>query len=226
MWWVWFINVGGAWGEREENDTHTGLAMSSAEGIECPVCFSMEEDVLVTKCKHKFCRPCVVRLLKESFQATTCPVCRQRVSMFDITRLATGKALLEQPTTIFGGVYIQGNTEGLASYHFSEEESYISYSAAPSAWRLDDGSAPPLKKPFLNSTYDPTIRTFRAIVDWSSVNFGGDAKWIYRMVFSEDFATIESGEVLGYGPAGEKRRWTVYMQGLFYTRQIKELESM
>lgn len=197
-----------------------------AEGIECPVCFAIKEDILVTKCKHKFCRSCVVELLKDLPASTSCPICRQKISVFDITCLSSGKVLMEQPTTIFGGVYIQGGTEGLASYHFSEEESYISYSAAPPSWRLDDGSTPPVKKPFLNSTYDPTIRTFRAIIDWSSVNFAGDAKWIYRMVFSEDFTIIEGGEVLTYGPAGERRMWQVYEQNLYYIRQMKELDLM
>jgi len=57
-----------------------------------------------------------------------------------------GQKLVEYPTTIFGGIYIQWNMEGLASYHFEEEESYISYSAAPPYWRLDDGSPPPVRK--------------------------------------------------------------------------------
>ena len=112
----------------------------------------------------------------------------------------------------------------MASYHLNEDESYISYSAAPPSWRLDDNSAPPLKKPFLSQTYDPAIRTFRAIVDWTSVNFHGDAKWIYRMVFSEDFTRIESGEVIAYGPREEKQGWHAYEQDLFYTRKVKELQ--
>ena len=153
---------------------------------------------------------------------STCPVCRQNISAFDITNQSDGKPLIEQPTTIFGGVYVQLGTEGLASYHFSEEESYISYSAAPPSWRLDNGSSPPERKPFLHSTYDPAIRTFRAIVDWSDVNFHGDAQWIYRIVFSDDFMSIEGGEVLSYDATGQRGRWHVYRQQLFYTRQIKE----
>lgn len=194
------------------------------EKIECPVCLTTQlfEDLLVTKCDHKFCKPCVIQLLGES-PLTSCPVCREKISAFDTTRLSSGQVLMERPTTIFGGTYVQGNTEGLASYHFNEEESYISYSAAPQSWRLDDGSPPPVKKPFLNSMYDPGSRTFRAIVDWSGVNFGGDAKWIYRMVFSEDFTQIEGGEVLSYGAAGEKRRWEAYEQNLFYIRQMEEI---
>jgi hypothetical protein len=127
-------------------------------------------------------------------------------------------------TTIFGGVYLQGDREGLASYHFNEDGSYISYKAAPPAWRLDDGSPPPVTKPFLNATYDPSIRTFRAIVDWSSVNFSGAAQWIYRIVFSEDFTIIESGEVLSYGAEGEKKRWHIYEQDLFYVRQMEPVD--
>ena len=59
-----------------------------------------------------------------------------------------GQKLVEYPTAIFGDIYIQCNMEGLASYHFEEEESYISYSAAPPYWQLDDGSPAPVRKPF------------------------------------------------------------------------------
>ena len=197
-----------------------------AEGVECPVCFMTKEDIFVTKCQHKFCKSCIVRVLKESPPTTSCPVCRQKISAFDVISLSSGKVLVEQPYTIFGGVYVQGRKEGLASYHFNTEESYISYSAAHPSWHLDDGSVPPQKKQFLNSTYDPASRTFRAIVDWSGVTFGGDAQWIYRMVFSEDFTHIECGEVITYGTSGEKRRWHVYEQDLFYTRWIKEFDVL
>ena len=185
---------------------------------ECPVClgFHSLKELLLTKCEHRFCKFCVRSLLKEP--GATCPLCRQEITPYDTTRISTGQALAERPTTIFGGVYIQAGTLGLASYHFSEEESYISYSAAPPNWRLDDGSPPPVKKPFLHATYDASCRTFRAVVDWSENTFGGDAEWIYRMVFSEDFRIIEKGEVIGYKADGSKGDWLVYEEDLFYTR--------
>jgi len=133
--------------------------------------------------------------------------------------MSTGRTLVERPTTIFGGVYIQDGTEGLASYHFSEAESYISYSAAPPSWLLDDGSPPPLKKPFLNVHYDTIARTFTAVVDWTDVNFDGDAKWFYRMIFSEDLSQIEGGEVLSYDADGQKGDWHTYNDDLIYVRQ-------
>ena len=183
---------------------------------ECPVCLTPHSlrDLLLTKCEHKFCKSCVAKLLK----TYSCPLCRQRITVYDITRISTGRPLVERPTTITGAVYVQCNTVGLASYHFSEEESYISYSAAPPNWLLDDGSPPPVKKPFLQTNYDPTSRTFRAVVDWSDINFAGDAEWIYRMVFSEDFTMIERGEVLSYDADGEQGRWHVYQRDLHYKR--------
>ena len=61
-------------------------------------------------------------------------------------------------STVFGSAYIQGNCLGLASYHFvSEDECYISYARAFDCWRLDDGSKPPLKKPFKKVSYNPTV---------------------------------------------------------------------
>ena len=204
---------GGERKSRPEEDS------KSSERVECPVCLAIQsvEDFLKTKCDHKFCKSCVQELLKVSL-ATNCPICRQRISAFDIVRISTGLTLAERPTTIFGGVYVQGGTEGLASYHFNEVESYISYSSAPPSWLLDDGSPPPVKKLFLNASYNASTRTFSAVVDWSHVNFDGDAKWIYRMVFSEDFTSIEGGEVLSYGAEGEKRHWHAYEEDLFYVR--------
>jgi len=76
------------------------------------------------------------------------------------------------PSTIFGNVYVQGlsyspSLEGVASYHFnSESDCYISYSKAPEAWRLEDGSAPPKKKPFVDVHYNAIARTFRGSVEW------------------------------------------------------------
>ena len=133
---------------------------------------------------------------------------------------------MELPKTLFGGIYVQGGTEGLASYHFAEQESYISYSAAPFFWRLDDGSPPPVRKPFLNTSYDMETRTFRGIINWSPVNWNGNSKWIYRIVFSEDFMTIESGEVITYDAQGEETAEThVYGQHLFYMR-VFDIEQL
>lgn len=206
---------------RSEEEVADGDSESSGKS-ECPVCYGAEpvENLIQTKCDHNFCRSCVVKILKGS-PAGNCPLCRQEISVYEIVLMSTGRALVERPTTIAGGVYVQGGTEGLASYHFSEAENYISYSAAPPNWLLDDNSPPPVKKPFLNAHYDPSARMFTAVVDWTDVNFHGDAKWFYRMIFSEDFSRIEGGEVLSYGSAGDKRRWHAYGQNLFYVRLEK-----
>ena len=192
------------------------------DSVECPICLTLHplQNLLQTKCDHKFCRSCVASLFKDELRSV-CPLCRRTVTPYDTVRISTQRALAEQPTTIYGGVYVQAGTVGLASYHFSPEESYICYSAAPTTWRLDDGAPPPVRKPFLNATYDSSSRTFRAVVDWSEVNFGGDAEWIYRMVFSEEFSTIERGEVVSYDAMGRKGMWHVYEQDLFYERLEK-----
>ena len=194
------------------------MEASESGTAECPVCLASHplRDLLLTKCEHKFCKSYVGSILKAA--DATCPLCRREITPYDTTRLSTGQALAERPTTIFGGVYIQGGTLGLASYHFSEQESYISYSAAPRIWRLDDGSPPPAKKPFLHATYDASCRTFRAVVDWSDNNCHGNVEWIYRMVFSEDFRTIEKGEVIAYEADRRKGEWHAYEQDLFYVR--------
>lgn len=52
--------------------------------------------------------------------------------------------------SILNEVYLQGNREGLASYHFlypltfkGDGGSYISYEAAPKGWRLNNGDKMP-----------------------------------------------------------------------------------
>ncbi|MFN9943544.1 MAG: hypothetical protein ACK56I_29130, partial [bacterium] len=70
---------------------------------------------------------------------------------------------------------VQGQIEGLASYHFeSETACFISYAAAPDHWTLDDGSRPPEQKHFSDVSYNPLTRTFTGKIDWSPQLFGGD----------------------------------------------------
>ena len=185
---------------------------------ECPICLEthLNTTVAETTCGHKFCKPCVIRLLKTSFK---CPVCRHRVSVFDTTWVGSRKMLMEPLSTIFDSIYVQGGTKGVASYHFSEEESYISYSAAPPIWQLDDGSSPPEKKPFEDISYDPLTRMFKGVVNWTPVSFHGDSKWVYRIIFSEDFLEIEGGEVTAYNTEGNKQNDVhIFAYHLFYNR--------
>eukprot|EP01047_Picozoa_sp_COSAG01_P078233 COSAG01_NODE_14382_length_1461_cov_2.616740_1_plen_198_part_01 len=52
-----------------------------------------------------------------------------------------------------GGAYVQDMTVGLASFHFEADQAYISYAANP-GWTLSDGSAPPEKKAFDDTSFD------------------------------------------------------------------------
>jgi len=141
--------------------TEGGFYITGGGPVSYLLCSVLAKSVVETNCGHMFCRQCIVNVLKASqpMRLAKCPCCRQTISPFNM--VCGGQKLVEYPTTIFGGIYIQCNMEGLASYHFEEEESYISYSAAPPYWRLDDGSPPPVKKPFLNSSYNMDTRTFR-----------------------------------------------------------------
>ena len=119
---------------------------------------------------------------------------------------------------IFGHVYVQGGKVGYASYHFDEAESYISYSAPSPSWRLDNGCALPVKKPFQDVSFDESTRTFRAVVEWCPIALAGDVKWVYRIVFSADYTRIEKGEVISYGASGETRKMWAYGRELVYVR--------
>lgn len=111
------------------------------------------------------------------------------------------------PTTIFGSVFVQGTSyssvlEGVASYHFdSPEQCYISYANAPETWLLDDGSKPPRQKDFELMSYEPSSRTFKGTINWPQ-GFDGAVRWVYTIVFSEDFGQISDGKVQPYGSRG------------------------
>lgn len=116
-----------------------------------------------------------------------------------------------------GYIYVQSGTVGQASYHFDAGECYVNYCAAPSDWLMDSGYPPPAKKTFCNATYDVGSRTFKGMIDWSPDSFYGGVQYWYRMVFSADYTTIESGEILGYDATGATVQTWVYGRDLHYT---------
>lgn len=127
--------------------------------------------------------------------------------------------------TICGNVYVQGGMEGLASYHFEKDgysfdRSYISYASAPPYWRLSNGSPPPKKKHFENSSYDAHTKTFKGTVDWSPLNFNGDSRWEYRMVFSDNLLEIEGGEIVCIDAEGGNKEILSFGRDIFYEKLI------
>ena len=96
---------------------------------------------------------------------------------------------------IWGKIYVQGGTEGLASYHFGRCENYISYSnALCSCWRDDAGNKFPLTKPFEQIKVDSVKRIFEAVVSWTPTSVsGGTAQWKYKMKFNTDYKEIIDG---------------------------------
>ena len=175
--------------------------MSQAEeSIEpCPVCLDIMHKKCYTRCNHMFCQECIVKVL-QSNNDDICPVCRNPIKLTDIKLYETNGPLLPN-LKICGGVYIQGNEEGLASYHFdSETDCYISY-ASPSCimWpSLDDGERPPIKKPFVNVSINEIERTFCGEIHWAPTAWIGDVLWSYKMHFSEDYDSIVSGNCVAY----------------------------
>ena len=105
-------------------------------------------------------------------------------------------------TTFMGNVYVQTGGIGFASYHFDGADNiYISYSNAPSSWKLDNEQAFPLVKKFTNIEFDDNHRTFYGTIDWSSPEnstVDNAKQWVYTMIFSNQYTTIESGTVKSY----------------------------
>jgi hypothetical protein len=115
-----------------------------------------------------------------------------------------------------GGAYVQDMTVGLASYHFEgDQEAYISYAANP-GWTLSDGSAPPKKKAFDDTSFDEETRTFKGTINWAPVSFDGDVKWEYEMIFAEDYQSIVAGQVTSTNESGVSSTGATFGQTLWY----------
>ena len=147
-------------------------------------------------------------------------MCRAAVSLHDTRAVASNAVLREPPvSTIFGNVYLQGGTLGVASYHFdSVEQSYISYAAAPAHWLLDDGTAPPERAQFESTSYDEATRTFEGTIHWTQSPFAGDSRWCYTMVFSDDFSIICGGQLQSFDANGQQTEVSQFPRDLCYWR--------
>jgi hypothetical protein len=82
------------------------------------------------------------------------------------------------PTTLWGNVFCQVGTVGLASYHFNEDETaYISYEheETSTSWgNLDDGQPIPARINFTDTQFDSERRIFRGTIDWEGTH---DTTW-------------------------------------------------
>ena len=189
----------------------------------CMVCFEEYIDKCALKCSHIFCKRCVLELLRDLKVKLSCPYCRQECTIFEISDGTNGEYIFPKPNTIAGGTYVQGSTVGLASYHFeSIVSSYISYES-PSCqfWPdLDDGSRPDKKKYFINPNYDASSRIFTGNIDWSPTSWNNNKLWKYRMMFSDDFLTIESGHVECFAKNGEHTETQFFGEHLIYRRMV------
>ncbi|CAE7559909.1 unnamed protein product [Symbiodinium sp. CCMP2456] len=121
-------------------------------------------DPLWAPCNHKFCRHCIIQVLKSRAPewAGDCPLCRIHISVYNLRD--EHNELLVQPDVLelWGCIFVQNGQTGLASYHFdSPDQCYISYEQAPAHWRLDDGSKPPSKKYWTDVSFDAKTSTFR-----------------------------------------------------------------
>ena len=51
------------------------------QAVTCAICFeeiSIEQEVGLDSCKHKYCDPCITKWVKEF--ANSCPYCKQKVT--------------------------------------------------------------------------------------------------------------------------------------------------
>lgn len=187
----------------------------------CAICLAGYVEKCRTICNHFFCKRCIIRALYPEYTGT-CPICRSAIDFQSVKIFDKNISIVKpKPLTIHGSIYIQGRLKGLASYHFdTEDDCYISY-ASPhcSMWpSLDNGDRPAVKKPFVNTSFDLSSRTFKGTIDWSPTTWGGDAIWIYEMIFTEDFNSIEDGSVNAYDKTGQQTECHKFGIDLNYQR--------
>jgi hypothetical protein len=85
----------------------------------CPICSEDMRSPCRTACGHMFCSSCLVRSfeMKRPRNRGPCPMCRTAASVYTTISIQTGESLVvPEFTSIFGGVYLQGGREGVASY--------------------------------------------------------------------------------------------------------------
>jgi len=190
------------------------IGQEMAKNDICTICNEDVKNPVYPSCNHKCCKNCLIKKVSLEAFLNKCPICQRKIFL-SCTNDREGKPLLKRRAKIWGNIFVQkrwydmyddgessaGDNEslGYASYHFEEEKSYISYSSAPASWTLSDGSKPPDKKFFENLNFDESTRTITASIFWEDNPFNGDIRWDYTLKFSEDFTTIESGFVHGYG---------------------------
>ena len=97
----------------------------------------------------------------------------------------------------FDYIYVNDGGLGVASYHLYPDNSgsYLNYANCPKEWKTDDGKKFPPKMLFYHQNFDLTKKSFTGAIMWN-VTFGGDVQWNHTMKFSNDWTTLESGEIL------------------------------
>lgn len=128
---------------------------------------------------------------------------------------------VKEEAILKGKVYVQKFGLGFASYHFDTEENvYISYSAFPSNIVLDNNKAFPRTKNFINIEFDYDNRIFIGTIDWSSpegTTVNGAERWVYRMVFNNQYTKIESGTSESYDANSNLMATYIFGTDLIYS---------
>jgi len=135
--------------------------------------------------------------------------------------------LHERMARLWKKVYVQDGGIGFASYHFFGIRSYISYTNM--RWKDDNGNPVPFVRIFEDIKFDPEQRIFEAVINWTPVTVNnGDYKWIYKMIFSEDYSIIIDGTCIVMNRSGTSETIqfvlpspsTTHFRGLSYTEII------
>merc|ERR1712087_60766 len=209
-------------------ETGHAQGWASDEEKECPVCYNDFSEKHMTRCTapcgHQFCFCCIRKTLSDQFGS--CPVCRCYIALASV-KDAAGMTLVDNPLPVearlHGSTFLQEHIEGVAAYHFQEDGSaFISYESPLCAhWpHLEDGSSPPPRKEFIETSFDQAARVFCGTIDWSPTCWQGDRIWRYRMVFSSDLSTMMRGTVEAFSAAGELRRTDLFGERLRYINKM------
>lgn len=122
----------------------------------------------------------------------------------DAEAVDTWTAVPEKDRPLIGQIYVQRSSVGLASFHFTRQECYISYESKDAVRfpSLDDGSRPPARKLFEKCRYDPRTRTFFGEVSWAPTTWDSESRREYEMIFADNFSSISGGCIRYFGLGG------------------------
>jgi hypothetical protein len=200
--------------EESHRSSSSSMELQDSDDKTCPICLHEDRPLAHGECRHGFCQPCLERLLlsptispRNDRQSAACnvvtptlnvcPICRDRLYLFDLKFKETGKVLYEpcvhfHDTPLAGAVYADSQV-GSGSFHFppfAESENTEAYFNVENIPRLLDL---PSHVPFKNVNLHWPSRTIAGVLEFPVGDFD---RWNVYLSFSADWQFVCRGAMI------------------------------